>query len=173
MVRIAGTNGATTTAPVFIDELATPATPTGALTLVQSIALPTAVNAAGLRLTLPAANSHGLASLANDGSQIAIVGMNLATGATPTAGVCQAVVGTIDAYGNVDVSTSLGTGASPFPAGVAYGAATDNGTNFWVCGLSSGGVFHTRRGLRVTPAAALLDANAAGWSGVVAQVRNG
>lgn len=170
-MRINSRTGITPAAPVFIDELAAPLSINGALTYVQSIPLPTELNAAGMRLTLPTGDAHGLASLANDGSRIAIAGLNVSVGLNATAGKCEAVVGTVDAYGNVEVITSLGSGSLPYPGGTVYGAATNDGNDFWLNGAAtSGGVYYIQRGSRGSPTAALLDVNVNGWSSIAAQV---
>lgn len=170
-MRIGRASGSTLTAATFIDELTVPTTPAGVLSLVQSIALPSdpPTVAGTFRLTMPSTIAHGFASLANDGSRIVVAGLNLPPNVNATAGLCEAVVGTVDAYGQTEVVTSLGSGAIPYAGGAVFSAASDDGTNFWTNGLVSGGVYHTTRGSTTAGSAALLDVNSAGWSHVLAQ----
>ena len=107
-----------------------------------------------------------MATLSNDGSRIAIAGLNLAPGSTPATAACEAVVGTVDAFGNVVVTTSMGTAATPYAGGKVYGATTDTGANFWLSGQPEGMTYVAAGSSSGN--VATLDTNAQGWSSVAA-----
>lgn len=118
---------------LFLDEY----TPGG--TLVQTIALPTAVNGNNLMLTIQgSATSEGFLQRSADGQYLTLAGYNAATGtATPsgsTAAVVNRVVGLVGLNGSVDTSTAINTGT----LGSTRSATTVNGTGFWVSTASAG-----------------------------------
>jgi hypothetical protein len=119
--RVGATGGTTalsgTAAPVFLDEY------NASGTLIQSLALPTAVNGANKRLMASgSAGSEGLLTRSTDGRYLNLTGYDADTGAAVTsvsAATVNRVVGRVDASGNIDTSTALndaynGTSSSGF-----------------------------------------------------------
>jgi hypothetical protein len=114
-------------------------------TLVGTVALPTAASGANLPLAVSgSASSEGALTLSADGHWLSLAGYAAAPG---TAGVASTatsavnrVVGRIDALGNVDTSTAFTTA---FTANNVRGAASADGSGFWVAGAggSSGGIW--------------------------------
>lgn len=126
------TNAAT---PVFLDEY----TPAG--TLVQSIALPTAVSGANRRLTASGtATSEGLITRSVDGQYLLLAGYDTDVGTASITGSTSAainrVIGRATASGTVDTTTALGDAMS---GGNPRGVASTNGNDLWLSGTSSGG----------------------------------
>jgi hypothetical protein len=123
------TNGAA--APVFLDEYE----PDG--TLVQTTALPTAVNGAQKRLTMSSsATSEGALSLSADGRFVTLAGYDAAPGTTSVAssiGVNR-VIGRFAADGTVDTGTST----TAYDGNNIRGAVSDDGTHFWAAGPAGG-----------------------------------
>jgi predicted extracellular nuclease len=120
---------------VFLDEYTT----TG--TLVQSIALPTAINGAQKRLTASGtATSDGYISRSTDARYIVGTGYEAALGTSgitgATAAAVNRTVARVYADGTVDTSTALTDAAS---SGNFRGAASTDGSGFWVTG-SAGGI---------------------------------
>jgi MYXO-CTERM domain-containing protein len=120
----------TNTAPVFLQEF----TPAGSP--VQTITVPS--TAAGNRLTQTGLSnySEGYLSLAGNGSSITFTGYDLPVGTANAVGTtANRVVG----------SVSVATGAVSFPATttslsgqIVVGAATQDGSRYWVSGFTSG-----------------------------------
>src|SRR5439155_21681203 len=86
---------------VFVDEY----TPSG--TLVQSIAMPTAVTGSNKRLTASgSATNEGFLTLSSDGKYLALTGYDAALGtagvATTTSAAVQRVIGRVDAAGTIN-----------------------------------------------------------------------
>jgi hypothetical protein len=111
--------------------------------LVQSIALPTAASGANAALTVAGNSStEGQILRSADGQYITVMGYNTAPGTAAPSGVAPGtinrVVGLVNVHGAVDTSTALSTSTL---TGNARGAATDNGTHFWVS-TSSGGMHY-------------------------------
>lgn len=133
-------------APVFLDEL----TPTG--TAVSSVALPTTATGANQALTAAGqSRSEGLIADSPDGRLLTLTGYAAAPGATGPGGISLTgsdpaqvarVVGIVDGDGNVDTSTTLGSGA---PKIVRSAVATDDGNRIWAAG-GDGGVLTTTLG---------------------------
>ncbi|WP_028636321.1 hypothetical protein [Nocardioides sp. URHA0032] len=131
-------------APVFLDEF----TPDG--DAVSSVALPTA--AAGANKPLTAAGqsrSEGLITNSPDGRLLALTGYAAAPGTTGPGGMSLTasdpasvarVVGVVDADGELDTSTTLGSGG---PAIIR--SAVTNGKQVWAAG-GDGGVLTTAIG---------------------------
>ena len=119
--------------------------------LVQTIALPTAVNGSNRRLTLGGTNKGecGLV-VSSDGKYLTLAGYDAAPGtasiaATETSAVNR-IVARIDAAGNIDTTTRLN---SAFDTGNVGGAVSVDGSAFWVSGNSAtgvGGVWYIPRG---------------------------
>jgi hypothetical protein len=124
----------TAAAALFLDEY----TPGG--TLVQTIAMPTAVSGSQLALTIQGtATSEGFLQLSANGQYLTLAGYNAAPAtATPSSSTAAAVNRTIGlvtiASGSVDTSTAINSGT----AGAARSATTADGTRFWVSSASSG-----------------------------------
>jgi DNA/RNA endonuclease G (NUC1) len=119
----------------FLDEY----TPAGAL--VQSIALPTAVNGANKRAVLSGtATTEGLLTRSSNGAYLVVGGYDAAlataTLTTSTSATVNRVIARIDSAGNVDTTTALTDAIS---GGNPRGAASTNGTDLWISGTSSGG----------------------------------
>jgi hypothetical protein len=150
---------------VFLDEY----TPAGAL--VQSIALPTAVNGANKRLTgSGTATSEGALTRSVDGRYLILAGYDAAlatTGITSsTASLVNRVIARVDATGAVDTTTALTDAIS---GGNPRGAASTNGTDLWISGTSSGGGIRyatfgssTSTALNTTPVTNLRQVNVFG-----------
>jgi hypothetical protein len=123
--------------PVFLDEY----TPRGAL--VQSIAMPTAVEGANRILTNSgSAASEGALNRSLDGRFLTLAGYDAVPG---TANVVlthgsevNRIVARVDATGVVDTSTRL---SDAYSTNMIRGAVTDDGTRFWTAGIPSGVVF--------------------------------
>ncbi|MEI2674282.1 MAG: hypothetical protein V9F05_09605 [Chitinophagaceae bacterium] len=121
--------------PVFLDEYTT----TGSL--VQSIALPIAVDGTNKRLILSGtATSEGALSRSADGSALVLTGYDAAPGgATSLSGTSAAsvnrTVGLIYADGTLNTSTGLTDFAS---ANNPRSATTTNGTDLWMTGGAGG-----------------------------------
>ena len=125
-------NGAS--AAVFLDEY----TPTG--TLVQSIALPTAVTGNNRILTVtPNGTSELPLTRTADGRKLLLAGYGAAPGyasvVASTAADVVRVVGVIGADGSVDTSTGLG---SSFSGTNVRGVASADGSNLYVVGGNTG-----------------------------------
>ncbi|PPK68428.1 ExeM/NucH family extracellular endonuclease [Actinokineospora auranticolor] len=119
---------------VFLDEY----TPAG--DLVQSVALPATAPAAGKRLTLSgSATSEGALTRSADGRYLTLAGYDADAGTAGVAGTTSAavgrVVGRVDGAGAVDTSTAI---TDTFSANNVRGAATDDGSRFWVVGANGG-----------------------------------
>ena len=123
---------------VFLDEY----TPAGAL--VQSIALPTAVNGSNRRLTSSGtATNEGMLTLSGDGQYIVLTGYDASVGtagvAATTSSTVNRVIGRVDTGGNIDTTTAFaGTAGNSFSTGGIRSATSDGGTNFWAVGSVSG-----------------------------------
>ena len=127
---------------VFLDEYTT------AGTLVQSIAMPTAVSGSNKMLTASGtASSEGELTISPNGQYVTLTGYNAATGTTGVSGTASATVNrTIGIYnvatGNIDTTTAL----TDAPSGNNIrSAVTTNGTDIWLAG-ATGGVRYTTDG---------------------------
>jgi DNA/RNA endonuclease G (NUC1) len=129
--------GSTATA-VFVDEY----TPAG--TLVQSIAMPTAVSGSNKRLTASgSATNEGFLTRSSDGQYLALTGYDAALGtsgvAATTSTAVQRVIGRVDAAGTINTTTVFaGTAGNSFSGGGPRSVVSDAGTNFWAVGSVSG-----------------------------------
>jgi beta-lactamase superfamily II metal-dependent hydrolase len=124
--------GSTATA-VFVDEYTT------AGTLVQSIAMPTAVAGAQRRLTAAGSSVEGFVNRSVDGQYLLLTGYDaaLATAgvATSTSATVNRVIGRIDSSGAVDTSTAL----TDLSSGSSVRSATStSGTDLWAVGGAGG-----------------------------------
>jgi len=139
------TNAATA---VFLDEY----TPAGAL--VQSVAMPTAVNGSHRILTgSGTATSEGLLTLSSDGQYLVLAGYDATLGTISVANTASAavnrVIGRVDGAAAIDTTTAL-TDAYSGTAGTAgnpRGAVSTDGMNFWTSG---NGASATSAGSRYT-----------------------
>jgi PEP-CTERM motif len=119
---------------LFLDEY----TPGGSL--VQTIALPTAVSGSNLRLTIQGtATSEGFLQLSADQQYLTLVGYDANAGTAAPSGQSAAtinrVVGRVTlASGSVDTTTAINSGT----LGATRSATTANGTGFWVSTASAG-----------------------------------
>ncbi len=124
--------------PVFLDEFTT------AGVLVQSIAVPTAVSGANQILTVAgtSTNDCGLTRSSN-GAYLLIAGYSAPVGTAAVAGTTSAafprVIGRVDGNGTIDTTTTT----TSFSGGNIRSAASDNGTNLWAVGSTSGVVYTT------------------------------
>ncbi|MES2595030.1 MAG: Calx-beta domain-containing protein [Verrucomicrobiota bacterium] len=128
--------------PVFLDEY------TSSGTLVQSIALPTAVNGSQKRLIASGtAGSEGQMTLSADGRYLVLPGYDAtpphSSSLTGTASAAvNRVIGRVDALANIDTSTAL---TDAYSANNFRGVCTSDGTQFWIAGngnSTTGGVRH-------------------------------
>ncbi len=123
---------------VFLDEY------TQAGVLVQSIALPTAVNGTQRRLTSSGtAANDGMLTRSADGLYVVLTGYDASLGtlsvATTLSSAVNRVVGRVDTAGNLDTSTVFaGTAGNSFSGGNIRSVSSDGGTNFWAVGSNSG-----------------------------------
>ena len=141
VVRVGAGLGALSSAAtaVFLDEY----TPAGAL--VQSVALPTAVDGLNRRCVLSGtATSEGALALSGDGQYLLLAGYDTAPGTasitTSTAAAINRVVARAAADGTVDTTTALtdfATGSNP------RSAASADGTALWVAGGAGGARYAT------------------------------
>jgi len=127
--------------PVFLDEYTTLGT------LVQSVALPTALSGANKRLLLSGtATSEGALSRSSDGSALVLTGYDANLGGPSLSGTTAAsvnrVIGLIQANGTVDTETGLTDFAS---GNNPRSATTNNGTDFWMTG-GAGGIRYAMHG---------------------------
>jgi Carboxypeptidase regulatory-like domain len=132
------TSAATAT---FIDEF----TPSG--TLVQSVALPTAVSGLNQILTNSGTGTTDCSiTRSADGRFLVITGYSAATGTLAVAGTATAtnprVIGTIDANGVFDTSTTT----TSFSANAIRSATSNDGLQFWFLGANTGIVYNTLGG---------------------------
>ncbi|MBS1712712.1 MAG: hypothetical protein JST30_00095 [Armatimonadetes bacterium] len=130
---------------VFLDEY----TPGGLL--VQSVAMPTALNGNNRILTNSgSAGSEGFISLSVDGKGIAVVGydapVGTATVATTSAATFNRVVGWVKADGTVDTTTNI----DGYDGSNVRSACTIDGSAFWTGGTAGSGLQATA-GVRYNP----------------------
>ncbi|RZL13110.1 MAG: T9SS type A sorting domain-containing protein [Hymenobacter sp.] len=149
-------------AEVFLDEY----TPSG--TLVQSIALPTAVGVNNRILTAAGSATSELSlTRSADGHYLVLAGYGAAPGTASVASSAATdvtrVIGLIGADGSIDTSTSTGTA---FDGASIRGAATVNGTSFYSVGSDGGVQYQAFGSYTTTPltttAADILSINAVG-----------
>lgn len=142
--------------PVFLDEY----TPLGVL--VQSIAMPTAVNGDQKRLVASGtATSDGLISLTSNGAYLVLPGYdadlsNSSSLTSSTSVLINRVIGRVDAAGNMDSSTAL-TDAN---SGSNFrGVCSDDGSRFWTAGNGSGVRFVAGLGARTSTQLSTINSN--------------
>jgi VCBS repeat-containing protein len=128
-------------AAVFLDEY----TPAG--TLVQSVAMPTAVAGAHRRLTASgSATSEGLITRSSDGLKLVVTGYDAALGTASVSGTAIAtvnrVVGSVGITAAIDTTTAL---TDQPTANNIRSAASVDGSAFWVTG-GTGGTRYTTLG---------------------------
>lgn len=134
--RVGTVTGSLTSAAtqVFLDEY------TSSGSLVQSIAMPTAVSGANLQLTASGtATSEGELTRSSDGRYLVLTGYNAAVGTASVGSSSSATtartVGLVDANGTVNTTTGL----TDFSTGNnARSAVSSNGTDLWVAGGAGG-----------------------------------
>jgi len=124
--------------PIFLDEF----TPAG--TLVQSIAVPTAVAGANQILTVAGSSTNDCGmTRSSNGSYLLIAGYSAPVGTAAVAGTTSAafprVIGRVDGNGTIDTTTTT----TSFSGGNIRSATSDNGTNLWAVGSTSGVVYTT------------------------------
>jgi YDG domain/Dockerin type I domain len=117
----------------FIDEY------TQSGTLVQSIALPTAVSGGNNPLTISGTStSDGSLNRSSDGNFLVVPGYGASPGTAAVTGTSSAtvprVIARIAADGNVNTATALNT----FSANNIRSATSIDGNNFWAVGANSG-----------------------------------
>lgn len=127
---------------VFLDEY------NGSGTIVQSIALPTAVNGNNRILTESgSATSEGALTLSADGRYLTLVGYDAAPGTASVTGTASSttnrIVGRVDAAGTVDTSTRIN---SAYTGNNIRSAVTNDGSGFWVAGPTSTGLSYVAFG---------------------------
>jgi hypothetical protein len=155
-----------TAAPVFIEEWPF----SGAET--RTIPLPVAASGTNQAFSLAGTGtSEGELSRSVDGHYVVLGGYAAVPTTSAVAGTMATtvnrVVARVDAMGNVDTSTTLGTTA--FSSNPIRGAATIDGTSFWATGngsSSGGGAWYAPLGM---PASALQIDNAPAnmrWAGI-------
>jgi hypothetical protein len=125
----------------FIDEYTT------AGTLVQSVALPTAVSGLNQILTNSGTGTTDCSiTRSANGRYLVITGYSAATGTLAVAGTATAtnprVIGTIDPNGVIDTSTTT----TSFSANAIRSAASNDGLQFWFLGANTGIVYNTLGG---------------------------
>jgi hypothetical protein len=133
-------------APVFLDRKLTDGSEGGA-----PIALPTLMQGSNNSFTLSgSASSEGNLALAANGQSVTLAGyaatVGLVSVSTSQALAVPRVVARVDAAGTADTSTRIG---GAFNGSNVRGAATKDGTAYWVSGHSpsgSGGVHHVLHG---------------------------
>lgn len=101
-----------------------------------TINLPTAASGANHQITMSgSASSEGALALSADGRFLTMAGYNAAVGtpsiASTASGTTQRVVARIDGAGHIDTSTTLN---NAFTQNNVRGAATNDGSGFWVTG---------------------------------------
>lgn len=132
--------------PVFLDEYSVSG---ASATLVQSIALPTAVAAANRRVTASGtATSDGMLTRSADGRYLVATGYDAAPGtasvATTSPGATARVVARVYADSSVDSTTALGDTSA---TGTNFrGATSVDGSAFWVTGSTGTAVRYATLG---------------------------
>ena len=120
-------------------------------TLVQTIALPTAVDGSNRRLTLSGTNKgEGALVVSSDGNYVTLAGYDAAPGTasivSSNSSAVNRIVARVDAAGNIDTTTRLN---SAFDMASVGGAMTVDGSAFWVSGNGAtglGGVWYLAHG---------------------------
>jgi len=107
------------------------------------LALPTAASGGNAQLTLSGTGtSEGALALSADGHYVTLAGYDAAVGTTnvafSTSATVNRIAGRVGASGTIDTSTRINALISGTPA---RGAATDDGTRFWVSGATNGVVY--------------------------------
>jgi len=136
----------TATAPVYLDEY------TANGSLVQSIALPTAVSGSNNILTargLGGGRFEGMMNLSVDGKYLVVPGMNAAPGGTASTA---AVIGLVDFNGKINTTTAVTDFVEN--SNIPYSAISDDGNRLWFCGF--GAIRYTTVG---SNSSVLLNAN--------------
>jgi Ca2+-binding RTX toxin-like protein len=108
--------------------------------LLQSIAMPTTVDGSNRRLTLSGtATAEGGLSLSTDGRYLVLAGYDASVGtaaiASSTSTTFNRVIARVDINGTVDTSTYL---TNSFSGNSIRSVASQDGSGFWVAGVSSG-----------------------------------
>jgi Carboxypeptidase regulatory-like domain/Calx-beta domain len=119
---------------VFVDEY----TPSG--TLVQTVAMPTAISGSNLRLVVVGTGTTDCQiTRSSDGRYLVITGYDAATGTaslgTTASATVNRVLGRIDSAGVINTTTGLN---DAFTGSAIRGAASSNGVDFWVIGGNQG-----------------------------------
>jgi Carboxypeptidase regulatory-like domain len=119
---------------VFVDEY----TPSG--TLVQTVAMPTAISGLNLRLVVVGTGTTDCQiTRSADGRYLVITGYDAATGTaslgTSASATVSRVLGRIDSLGVINTTTGLN---DAFSGGAIRGAASNNGVDFWAIGGNQG-----------------------------------
>ncbi len=125
---------------VFLDEYYLNTT-TGAATLVQSIALPTADNGTDQTLTLSGTStSEGALQLSADGKFLTIGGYDAAPGtaSVSTAAGIDRIIALIGSNGTINTSTGI-TSTTGYVGNSIRSVVTIDGTAFWCSGTGTGG----------------------------------
>jgi hypothetical protein len=148
VVRVGTGGGATLTigsTAVFLDEIRLS---DGAV--VRTVPLPTAANGQNKPFSMTGtAVTEGALSLSDDEKYLVLTGYAAVPGSVPslpgtTATAVPRIVARVDATGNVDTTTTLGTFFSTNNVRAAY---TPNGSQLWVSGYDiGGGVLYTTLG---------------------------
>lgn len=130
-----------TAAAAFLDEY------NAAGSLVQSIAMPTAVSGANQIFTVQGTSTNDCAlTRSSDGRYLILTGYNAAVGsATPASANSTTVarmIGRVDSAGTINTTTST----TSFSAQNIRSATSDNGTNLWALGSGTGVVYTTLAG---------------------------
>jgi hypothetical protein len=111
-------------------------------TLVQTIALPTAVDGSNRRLTLSGTSKlEGGLVVSSNGNYVTLAGYDAAPGtaaiSASESSKVNRIVARVDAAGNIDTTTRLD---SAFDTASVSGAVTVDGSAFWVSGNGAGGL---------------------------------
>jgi hypothetical protein len=119
---------------VFVDEY----TPSG--TLVQSVAMPTAISGSNLRLVVVGTGTTDCQiTRSADGQSLVITGYDAAAGTaslgTSTSATVSRVIGRIDSAGVINTTTGLN---DAFTGSAIRGAVSSNGFEFWAVGGNQG-----------------------------------
>jgi PEP-CTERM motif-containing protein len=135
VVRLEGTNTVSTAEAVSLNEYNVGGANAA---LVQSLPVPSTGSAA---LTMPGVNNHdGLLNRSVDGRYLTLTGYRADAGSTDpsvkSAASTPRVIGRVGAGGSVDTSTAL---ADSYDLTTVRGAASIDGSSFWVAGDNAGG----------------------------------
>jgi hypothetical protein len=145
---VVSVNDGTTASAVTLNEYTYTAAPTPAVTLVQSITLPTSPSGSNRQFTIRGdAASEGYLGVSQSGTHLLLAGYDAPTGTSSSsinsslATAFNRVVATVTLSGTIDTSTALTdayNGAAGSNGNIRAAASLDGFSGFWVSGTGTG-----------------------------------